>query len=176
MVFIASFSVMGLSKKVSLKDQVSCWIQDCERLVVLGVGNPMRGDDAVGIEVAKRLFGRVPEWIRIIDCGMTPENFLPEIEAYCPTHVLIADAAELHAEPGAAQLLPLEKMLNAAISTHTIPLSILAGVLAEEVKAKIVLLGIQPHDTSLTEEMSPELKKAAEEIIETILEAVKEKK
>ncbi|MBS7615336.1 hydrogenase maturation peptidase HycI [Candidatus Bathyarchaeota archaeon] len=165
-----------MNKKVSLKNQLFRWIRGCKRLVVLGVGNPMRGDDAVGIEVVKRLFRRVPEWIRVLDCGTTPENFLPEIEAYRPTHVLIVDAAELHTEPGEAQLLPLEKMLNSAISTHMIPLSILAGVLAEEIKAKIVLLGIQPRDTIYTEKLSPELQRAAEEIAEILLEVVREKK
>ncbi|MBS7656347.1 MAG: hydrogenase maturation peptidase HycI [Candidatus Bathyarchaeia archaeon] len=163
-----------MNKKVSLKKQLSSWIRGCNRLVVLGVGNPMRGDDAAGVEVVKRLFGKVPEWTKIIDCEMTPENFLPEIEAYKPTHVLIVDAAEMNTEPGEVQLLSLEKMLNTAISTHTIPLSILAGVLAEEVKAKIVFLGIQPGDTSFTENMSPEVQKAVKEVAGTILEVAKE--
>jgi len=140
----------------------------------MGIGNPLRRDDAVGVEIIKYLSGKVSERVRLFNCEMVPENFLAEIEDYQPTHVLMIDVAELKAKPGEAKIIPPEKIASTAISTHTIPLSLLAGVIQEETKSKIILLGIQPYNTSFGEELSPELQKAAEKIAEVISEAIKE--
>lgn len=38
--------------------------------LVIGCGNPLRGDDAVGIEVVRRLAEtRLPDWVRCLDAG-----------------------------------------------------------------------------------------------------------
>jgi hydrogenase 3 maturation protease len=105
---------------------------------------------------------------------MVPENFLSDIEAYRPTHVLIIDAAELKAELGEARLIPPQKIGGTTFSSHTIPLSLLAGMINESVKTKIIFLGIQPFSTGFGEELSPELQMAIKKIVKTISEALKE--
>ncbi|TDA30137.1 MAG: hydrogenase maturation peptidase HycI, partial [Hadesarchaea archaeon] len=35
------------------------WLRGCRRLLVMGVGNPLRRDDGVGLEVVRRMRGRV---------------------------------------------------------------------------------------------------------------------
>ena len=62
------------------------FLKDCEKLVIMGVGNEMKGDDGVGIyivkEIAKR-FGKysndaiikINENIILLNCGTVPENF-----------------------------------------------------------------------------------------------------
>jgi len=166
--------VIVVNRNLSLKDQIARWVRGCERLAVMGIGNPLRGDDGVGDEIVKRLSGKVLEWVRLFNCEMVPENFLSEIQDFQPTHVLIIDAAELKAEPGEAQLISPEKITGIALSTHTISLSLLTGILREEVKAKIILLGIQPHSTSFSETLSPELQKTTKKIAKAISEAIKE--
>jgi hydrogenase 3 maturation protease len=140
--------------------------------MIMGIGNPLRTDDAVGVEIIEQLSGKVPEYVKLFNCELVPENFLTEIEDFQPTHILMIDAAELKTKPGEAKLIPPEKIADTEILTHTVPLSLLAGVIQEETKSKIMLLGIQPYDTSFGEEMSPELQKAAENIAKAILEAI----
>ncbi|MCW4019882.1 MAG: hydrogenase 3 maturation endopeptidase HyCI [Candidatus Bathyarchaeota archaeon] len=161
---------------MKLRDQIAAWLRSYERLAVLGIGNPLRGDDAIGVEVLKRLEGKVSESVGLYDCEMVPENFLSEIELFRPTHVLLIDAAQLEIESGEARLIPPEKIAGTALSTHAMPLSILAGVIRENLKAKVVLLGIQPERTELGEGLSPRLQKASKEIAGIVIEAVKRAK
>ena len=40
------------------------------RTVVIGIGNPLRGDDAAGVAVAERLRPRVPEGVEVVSCRL----------------------------------------------------------------------------------------------------------
>jgi hydrogenase 3 maturation protease len=141
-----------------------------KRLAILGIGNPLRGDDAIGLEVLKMLKGKVPKNVKLLECEMVPENFLGEIELFKPTHVLMVDAAHLEIEPGRARIVPPEKISGTALSTHAMPLSILVGVIREDLRAKVMLLGVQPEKTEFGEELSPRLQKASKEIAKIIAE------
>ena len=158
---------------MTLGDQIADWLKGFQRLAVLGIGNPLRRDDAIGVEALKRLKGRVPENVALFNCEMVPENFLSEIERFQPTHVLMIDAAQLDLEPGEARLIPTEKITGIALSTHTMPLSLTAEILRTDIGAKVVLLGIKPERTEFGEGLSPRLQKALEEIATAILEAIK---
>ena len=46
------------------------------RRVVVGVGNALRGDDAVGIAVAERLRDRVPTDVDVVECEQEPTRLL----------------------------------------------------------------------------------------------------
>jgi hydrogenase maturation protease len=46
------------------------------RRVVIGVGNTLRGDDAVGLAVLERLRGRVPADVQVVECEQEPSRLL----------------------------------------------------------------------------------------------------
>ncbi len=156
-----------------LKNQVATWLTDCRRLAVLGIGNPFRGDDAVGIEVLKRLKGKVPENARLFECETVPENRLDEIESFQPSHVLMIDAAQLNVDPGGARLVLPEEFARTVLSTHAMPLFILAEVLRKSLNAKVMLLGVQPERVEFGENLSPKLRKASREIAQILMEAIR---
>jgi len=156
---------------LALRDQIAAWLGYCERLAVLGIGNPLRGDDGVGMEVVKMLRGKVGGSVRLFECEMMPENFLGEIERFSPTHVLMIDAALLEAKLGEARLISPEEIAGTAMFTHALPLSILTRLLQEHIGAKVTLLGVQPKRTEFGEELSLELREAAKQIAETIRQA-----
>jgi hydrogenase 3 maturation protease len=156
---------------LSLESQISEWLRNCQRLAIMGIGNALRGDDAVGVEVVKQLRGKVPSRVKMLDCGTVPENFMQELESFKPTHVLMIDAANLETAPGKTRLIPPEEIAGFALSTHSMPLSFLAGIIHQELKSKVVLLGIQPYSTAFGEGLSPNLRKAAKQIAENIKEA-----
>jgi len=160
---------------LTLNNQIVSWLKDWKRLAVLGIGNPLRGDDALGLEVLNQLKGKVPENVKLFECEMAPENFLGEIELFSPTHVLMIDAAQLGAEPGSTRLLAPERMAGTAVSTHALPLSILAEILRQDLEAKVALLAVQPERSEFEEGLSPTVQKAAKQIAGAIVEVTKGK-
>lgn len=67
-------------------------------VVVVGVGNRLRGDDGIGLAVAASLDGRVPDGVDVVPCEQEPSRL---IEAWrgAETAVVI-DAVRSGAEPG----------------------------------------------------------------------------
>lgn len=147
---------------MGLRDEIRSWLSGYRLLIILGVGNPLRGDDAVGLEILRRLRGRVPRNVRLIYGGTSPENFISKISRLRPSHVLIIDAAIFGGEPGEARLIPPEQVPDETISTHTIPISVLASLIQKETNAKVMLLGIEPKNLGLGEGMSQEVSRAIE--------------
>jgi hydrogenase 3 maturation protease len=157
---------------LNLSSQLAKWVENCQRLAIMGIGNSLRGDDAVGTEIVKQLSGKTLNRVKVFDCGTVPENFIHELESFRPTHVLMIDAAKLETTAGEAKLIPPEKITGVALSTHSMPLSLLAGIIQQELKVKVILLGVQPENTAFGEGLSPKLQKAAEQVAENIEEAV----
>jgi hydrogenase maturation protease len=68
------------------------------RRVVIGVGNAYRGDDAVGLAVAERVRGRVPESVAVLECEQEPTRLL---DAWSGADVaVVVDACAAGAPPG----------------------------------------------------------------------------
>ena len=154
--------------------QLRVWLDGCERVAVLGIGNPLRRDDAVGLEIVKMLKGRVPRKVRLLECETVPENFTREIREFSPTHVLMIDAAQLGAEPGEARLVPPERILGMVLSTHAIPLSLLTEVIKQSIDAEVMILGVQPKEIEFGEGLTPELRRASKRIVSILVRIMKE--
>ena len=123
--------------KLSAQKQLEKWLSKAERVVVAGVGNPIRMDDYVGVKVAQNLRGRVSEKVYVIECETVPESFVQQIIDFNPTHVLLIDAALLCSKPGAFKLVePQRLMAYPAFSTHALPLRIFCDHIEEATGAK----------------------------------------
>lgn len=66
--------------------------------LVIGVGNPYRRDDGVGLAVAARLRGRVPAGVRVVDCEQEPSRLIDAWQG--AESALVVDAVESGAAPG----------------------------------------------------------------------------
>lgn len=130
----------------------------------MGVGNDIRGDDAVG-ELVVREFEE-PGW-ETIDCGSVPENHIIMVEEGNYDLVLIIDAASMGLEPGEIRIVPREKLGVFTMSTHALPLSLVMDYLEDKV-GEVVLIGIQPKDMSLKEGITPEVEKAKDRLLEIL--------
>ncbi len=157
---------------MSFREDLEKWLQDCSKLVILGIGNPLRGDDAVGIRILRLLRGRVPRNVKLIEGGMVPENFIGKIKLFNPSHILLIDAADFGGQPGEVRLISPERIVGITLSTHALPLHVIAELINATISAKIMLFGIQPKNLNLGEEVSPEIKVAIRESAETILEVL----
>ena len=139
-------------------------------MVVVGVGSEMRGDDAAGMEVVRRLRKvlKSPN-VFLIEGGVAPENFTSKIRRFQPSHVIFIDATDFGAEPGEVVLAEPEAITGESISTHTMSLSILAKYIREQTGAKVALLGIQPARAQMGAEMSEVVKDSVKRVEEILL-------
>ena len=158
--------------KVTLAEHLLSWLRNANRVMILGIGNPMRGDDAIGVEVIKMLRGRVPSCVKLLECQTVPENFIGDIIRFKPSHVLMIDAGQFGAGPGETRLFPPERISGIAISTHNMPLRILSRILEETVSANVLLLAIQPKNTSFDEAMSLEVLETAKAVADMLSEVL----
>ncbi|MDD5452944.1 MAG: hydrogenase maturation protease [Candidatus Bipolaricaulis sp.] len=131
------------------------------RRAILGVGNQLRRDDGVGVEVAAGMGGT--DW-EVLVAGLSVENTLGIVRRLAPDLLVVVDAAEMGLPPGSVRRLPLaagEQMLG---STHGLPLPFLLSTVRGWV-GEIVLIGIQPADRSLGEGLTPAAGAAASEVV-----------
>jgi len=133
------------------------FLTNSQKIVILGIGNEMRGDDGLGSVLAQELSNLEDRHITIFDGKTVPENFTGAIKRETPSHIIILDAVEMGEPPGHVKLVFKEEIANYSISTHAMPLSFLINYLETTTSAKIMLMGIQPKDMDLIDEMSPEI-------------------
>jgi hydrogenase 3 maturation protease len=176
--FLYSFLILCFSwrfqltkGKLDLQKALTEWLVDAERVVVAGIGNPIRSDDFVGVKIVQDLQGKVSERVHLIECETVPESFLQLIVEFNPTHVLLIDAAILGLKPGETRLVDPEHVADfPAVSTHVLPLRIFCEYLAATTKTKIALLLIEPKNVEFAEGLTPEVQAAAKKIADTLLE------
>ncbi|MHA1685926.1 MAG: hydrogenase 3 maturation endopeptidase HyCI [Candidatus Heimdallarchaeaceae archaeon] len=150
-------------------------------LVVLGIGNELNGDDAVGLYVTKRLQSVVPfpEWVKIFYCEKAPEHFLGKLYQLQPDKVLVLDAANMNAPPGSIAIIPKEIIWGGYnFSTHTLSLTLLEEFLGQSSFSsandfQMMFIGIQPKQMIFDTPLSPECEEAAEELATFLIERIK---
>lgn len=132
--------------------------------VVFCVGSVLRGDDAAGPLLAKRLEDDpVAGWLAV-DGGQTPENDLGYLRRLAPQRLLLVDAAAMGLEPGAVRRLRAEDVaVQSLITTHTLPITYLLGQL-EEMSDEVTFLGIQPAGTAFFDPVSEPVLAAVDEL------------
>ena len=152
--------------KYNIQNVLERWLVGAKRVVVAGIGNPIRKDDFVGVKIVQDLEGKVSEKVHLLECETVPESFLEPIIEFNPTHVLLIDAAFVGLKPGAARLIDPERIADfPAVTTHMLPLRVFCEYLTKMTGAKIALLLIEPKNTEFGEGLTAEVQAAAEKIV-----------
>jgi hydrogenase 3 maturation protease len=138
------------------------FLKNRQKLVVLGIGNDMRGDDALGSLLARKLSNLLKDNqdVTVYDAGTVPENFTGAIKKDNPSHIILIDAVDMKETPGFIRLITKDEIANYSISTHALPLSFLIRYLESTGTAHTLLLGIQPKNMDLSDEISIEVEKS----------------
>ena len=137
------------------------------RVCIVGVGNRLRRDDGVGPLLVDALAGRTRA-AGLLDAGDVPENHLERVVGTEPDAVLIVDAVDLRAAPGVVELLGIDAIRAAGVSTHAASLALCADYIAGRTGASVALLGIQPADVRLGTGLSPAVAEAAAGLSEVL--------
>ena len=157
---------------MNLRDELAKAIEG--KVVVMGIGNPCRGDDAAGSRVTRRIGGA--PGVQVIDAENVPENYLRQIVRHRPDTVVLIDAVDLASAPGSVALLGQDQMTDYWPSTHRLPISLLIDYLVAETRAHIFLIAIQPRHTAFLESMSAEVAASVEDIAGVLNEVLETRK
>ncbi len=141
--------------------------------LVLGLGNPLRGDDGIGPRVVEALLRRgLPEGVEALDAGSAGLELLNLLDG--PQRVIVIDAADVGLAPGQfARFTPDEAHLFAAADTTSFHQAGLAEVLAlaralDRPLPELVIFGVQPASMEWGEGLSP----AVEGVVTRVVEAL----
>ena len=129
-----------------------------EKIVFVGLGNELRGDDAAGLLFLERLKVK-PEFCKsnFIKAGTNPENYLQKILDSGAEVVIFIDAARSGAKPGTIGWIDPGKIDSVNISTHAFSIKMVEEFLDKYHPFKFMYLGIEPLTTKLGENVSSEI-------------------
>lgn len=140
---------------------------------VLGLGNLMRTDDAVGMLTLRKLTQdrRFPREIEVIEGGTLGLDLLHDL--YGVSHLLVLDAVDTGAAPGTLARFSGQELarLPTSKSVHLLGLSDLINALRlmEASPTEVVLLGVQPESTDWGTTLSPIVEAAQNDLVEAAL-------
>ncbi len=142
---------------------------------IIGLGNPIRADDGIGIRLIKEIRKKdLPPDVEVFDSGnrvMRLLHLLNDLEI-----AVIVDAVHFGGNPGDFVFFSPEevKSLNTSKNTHDtniLEVLELSKTLNKESK-EIIIMGIEPKDTSFEEGISQELKDRLPEMIDELLKKI----
>ncbi|UCE23443.1 MAG: hydrogenase maturation protease [Candidatus Zixiibacteriota bacterium] len=146
------------------------------KTLVIGIGNEYRGDDAVGLDVARRLSQSTPGKCEVIQANGAGIDLIGKWENY--DHVIVVDAVRSESAPGTIHRIDAvnEELPDAWFhsSTHTVSLPEaigLAGTLGL-MPTNLTIYGIEGENFEPGVSLSPAVKQAAEHLIARILDEV----
>lgn len=150
-----------------------------EHTLILGVGNPLCGDDAIGVLAVQELQKRsdLPPHVAVVDGGTDGIGLIPLMEAY--PRVIVVDAVPMGEPPGTirrftwadARFIAHERTLSLHQSDLTGAL-VLADAL-HCLPPEVVIYGVQPHNTEWDQTLSPEVQRALPVLVATLIEEVR---
>jgi hydrogenase maturation protease len=135
--------------------------------LVIGLGNPLMGDDGVGLVVLDQLAAQsfMPP-VEFVDGGTWGLALLPDVER--AGALLLLDAVNGDGAPGTIYVLGAEEIprfLAAKLSPHQVDVRELLALaeLRGELPSNLRVVGVQPAATAYGDGLSPEAAAAAVE-------------
>lgn len=160
-----------------------------KRVLILGVGNVLFGDDGFGPSAADYLLKncKIPDDIDVMDVGISAGDILFNValSPMKPERIIILDAVDINRKPGevfelSIDDLPASKMAD--FSTHFFPSPNMLKELRQDMGVDIVVLACQAKqmpdavNPGLSDLVTRALPKAAEMALQLALEGKSERK
>ncbi|TQD24356.1 hydrogenase maturation protease [Methanolobus vulcani] len=143
---------------------------------ILGCGNPLRGDDGIGIHVVNRLSemrDELPDNVELMDAGVGGLDILNMLEGV--SDVIIVDAVKGIGDVGSVHRLSADDVKNAiskeCISVHDISLADVLTI-AEQVQEMPDRLTIFAVEIEKADEISVDLSEKVKDSLDTTVKLV----
>jgi hydrogenase maturation protease len=134
--------------------------------IVIGLGNPLMGDDGIGVVVARDLQARAAVGALVVEAG-TPGFGLVDVLTEDRTLIFI-DAVDAGAKPGSVFWVDPADLIDEShrLSLHQITLRDVLELLGQDrLRSRVKIIGIQPHDLGAGIGLSGELDASLADII-----------
>lgn len=153
---------------------------------VVGIGNPLRGDDGVGILVARRLMELKPDGAEIFESNGDVTDLLEIFERFSSVYLIDAVHIEngTQEKNGPAQVIRLDLLkehgpdLGPASSSHVLGVgeSVALAKLLNKLPSKLEFWGIESQRFDVGSEPSNSVREAAENVIRSLVTKIQEEK
>jgi len=151
-------------------------------ILVLGWGNPIFGDDGLGIKVAERLRKmELPPWVRVESCTLSPLSVVRKMINH--KKVIIIDILQPRNSEDRGKVLKvsLSEFCNSLnlVNPHSISLpaalEIYKAIYPEQVPNEIVAIGVcvDPYQLKVGEGLSKEVELKLDEVVKLVLEEIR---
>ncbi len=149
-----------------------------KKIIVLGLGNILLSDEGVGVKVVQELTEKYefPQTVEIVDGAVGAFSLLPYIES--AKKLLVIDAVLGGEPPGTIYKLKDEDILHQImekISLHEVSFSDILNLakLKGNYPEEIVIIGIEPKSLEMSLELSDEVKKNYNKLLNEVLVQLK---
>ena len=145
-----------------------------KRVLILGVGNILFGDDGFGAAAAEYLIShcKIPNDVHVMDAGISAGGILFNIalSPKKPEKIIILDAVKMQKKPGTVVQLSIDKLPTSKLSdfsTHFFPATSILRDLQNQMGVEIMIVACQAKKVTktvsqgLSDEVSKALPKAA---------------
>jgi len=149
------------------EDELRKFIVGAQKIAILGIGNDLRTDDGLGPYIINGMKTKHPS-VLIENVGSVPEAFARPLAEFGAERIIMIDAADMRKPAGHIEFVTKDRIGGIALSTHSMPLSILMQYLEQQTGGQAILLGVQPISIMFGEGLTPEIQEVAEKIISTI--------
>lgn len=146
------------------------------KIVVVGVGNELRGDDAVGVIAARRLAScDLGEGVEVIEGHTGGINLLFDIEG--ADWVIIIDAVDFGAQPGSVEIFEADevdiRVIDRVASLHHVSLAdVIQLAQLTGVAPRITLVAVQPQTIAPGQGLSDPVAKQVDAVVRSVAELV----
>lgn len=146
--------------------------------LIVGVGNPLLGDEAIGPHIVENLRQiAMPADVRILDCGCDLLNLASYIDR--PQRIIVIDAIRAGGKPGQIHTFDfdeLEAIQTRRYSAHQLQivdaLRLLKQAYPSLTHCKITVMGIEPRALGLSTELSEEVRENIANLTRLVFEEV----
>ncbi len=147
--------------------------------LILGVGNPLRGDDAIGVVAVQQIATRpdLPPGVDVLDGGTAGLGLIPVLEQY--RRVILVDAVQMGEQPGTVRRFVWDDVRlrerERALSLHQSDLNE-ALALAEVLcclPPVLIVYGVQPQHTDWDQPLSDAVRRALPGLVDALMTEVR---
>jgi hydrogenase maturation protease len=142
-----------------------------ERVLILGLGNLLLGDEGVGVHVVQLLQDQeLGSHVEVRDAGTAILDALPSLEQ--ADRVIVIDAVKAGGPPGTVYCMPLAEFRakRQIASMHGFDLQRVLRLARRKHRPKVFVVGIEPEHI----DWSLELSRAVEQALPLVVNAVKQ--
>lgn len=145
------------------------------RILVVGVGNTIMGDDGLGVRALSELKAKgLPDYVDTVEAGTALLDALPDLDKY--DKVILIDAVAADGQSVCVLRNPLSAELpEQGLSLHEMGIqeALRVHLLVDGKLPEIVVMGLSPQRVEMGTELSPEVAAKIPELVSAVLDEIR---